>query len=41
MRLAESSHPRVHRALARLERVEVDAGDLGDVDTPEDLPDHR
>ena len=28
----------VHRAMARLERVEVAAGPFADVDTPDDLP---
>jgi len=31
----------VHRALAEVERVEVDAGSFPDADTPGDLPDRR
>ena len=31
----------VHRGLAQLERVEVDAGSFRDADTPDDLPGHR
>jgi molybdenum cofactor guanylyltransferase len=31
----------VHRAMARLELVAVDAGPVADADSPEDLPGHR
>ena len=37
----EAGERALFRAYEGLERVEVDAGDVRDVDRPEDLPDHR